>query len=54
MRPSGRSIGPPKGWLAVGHLRRPHGLKGEIFVQLTTDRSERVMAAQSCSLEVKN
>ena len=44
MRPSGRSIGPPKGWLAVGHLRRPHGLKGEIFVQLTTDRSERVMA----------
>jgi 16S rRNA processing protein RimM len=26
----------------VGHLRRPHGLKGDIFVQLTTDRRERV------------
>jgi 16S rRNA processing protein RimM len=42
MRPSGRSAAPPDGWLAVGHLRRPHGLKGDIFVQLTTDRRERV------------
>lgn len=42
MRPSGRETGPPDGWLAVGHLRRPHGLKGDIFVQLTTDRRERV------------
>ncbi|MEM9042044.1 MAG: ribosome maturation factor RimM [Actinomycetota bacterium] len=32
---------PPEGWLSVGHLRRPHGLRGEIFVQLTTDRVER-------------
>jgi len=42
MRPSGRTAEPPDGWLAVGHLRRPHGLQGDIFVQLTTDRRERV------------
>ena len=42
MRPSGRSAEPPEGWLTVGHLRRPHGLRGDIFVQLTTDRRERV------------
>ena len=35
---------PPDGWLSIGHLRRPHGLKGDIFVQLTTDRRERVAA----------
>ncbi len=35
---------PPDGWLSIGHLRRPHGLKGDIFVQLTTDRTERVAA----------
>lgn len=33
----------PDGWLSIGHLRRPHGLKGDIFVQLTTDRRERVV-----------
>lgn len=32
----------PDGWLSIGHLRRPHGLKGDIFVQLTTDRRDRV------------
>jgi 16S rRNA processing protein RimM len=42
MRPNGRQTKPPDGWLAVGHLRRPHGLKGDIFVQLTTDRRDRV------------
>jgi 16S rRNA processing protein RimM len=42
MRPSGRPTSPPDGWLTVGHLRRPHGLNGDIFVQLTTDRRERV------------
>ncbi len=35
-------MSPPEGWLSVGHLRRPHGLKGDIFVQLTTDRRDRV------------
>ena len=33
----------PEGWLSIGHLRRPHGLKGDIFFQLTTDRRERVV-----------
>ncbi len=30
--------------MSIGHLRRPHGLQGDIFVQLTTDRRERVVA----------
>ncbi|MEL6892722.1 MAG: ribosome maturation factor RimM [Actinomycetota bacterium] len=33
---------PPEGWLSVGHLRRPHGLRGDVFVQLTTDRVDRL------------
>ncbi|MEM1335399.1 MAG: hypothetical protein AAGG08_18280 [Actinomycetota bacterium] len=33
---------PPDGWLSVGHLRRPHGLRGDVFVQLTTDRADRL------------
>ncbi len=33
---------PPDGWLSVGHLRRPHGLRGDVFVQLTTDRTDRL------------
>lgn len=37
----------PDGWLSIGHLRRPHGLKGDIFVQLTTDRRERVAPGAS-------
>lgn len=41
-RAKDRQAEPPAGWLSVGHLRRPHGLKGDIFVQLTTDRSDRV------------
>lgn len=41
-RSNDRLAEPPPGWLSVGHLRRPHGLKGDIFVQLTTDRSDRV------------
>ena len=37
-----RTTDPPDGWLAVGHLRRPHGLRGDLFVQLTTDRLDRL------------
>ena len=33
---------PPDGWLEVGHIRRPHGLRGDAFVQLVTDRLERL------------
>lgn len=30
--------------LDVGHIDRPHGLRGEVLVSLTTDRAERVEA----------
>ena len=30
------------GLLEVGHIRRPHGLRGEVFVQLTGDADARV------------
>ena len=30
--------------LEVGHIRRPHGLRGEVFVQLTGDADARVAA----------
>jgi 16S rRNA processing protein RimM len=32
----------PDGFLVVGHLRRAHGLRGDVFVQLITDRTERL------------
>lgn len=38
----GRNASIPEGFLEVGHVRRAHGLKGEIFVQLVTDRTERL------------
>ena len=28
--------------LTVGHIRRAHGLKGEVVVHLSTNRSERL------------
>ena len=28
--------------LEVGRIGRPHGIKGDVFVDLTTDRNERV------------
>jgi|SRR6056297_621456 len=30
------------GLLEVGHIRRAHGLRGDVFVQLTSDADERV------------
>ena len=36
------SISPPDGWLEIGHVRRPHGLRGDAFIQLVTDRAERL------------
>ena len=32
----------PDGLLEVGRFGRPHGLKGEIYVSLSTDRDERL------------
>ena len=32
----------PEGHLEVGRFGRPHGVKGQIYIKLSTDRSERV------------
>ena len=32
----------PSGLLQVGHVRRPHGVKGDTYVDLVTDREERL------------
>lgn len=32
----------PEGLLQVGKVGRPHGVKGDVFIDLTTDRTERV------------
>lgn len=32
----------PEGLLEVGRIGRPHGVRGDVFVDLTTDRTERV------------
>jgi 16S rRNA processing protein RimM len=33
---------PPEGLLEVGRIGRPYGIRGDVFVDLTTDRTERV------------
>jgi 16S rRNA processing protein RimM len=32
----------PEGLLEIGHVRRAHGVRGQVNVELTTDRAERV------------
>ncbi len=32
----------PSELLEIGHIRRPHGLRGDVFVQLTSDRVSRL------------
>ncbi len=44
-----RNIAIPDGFLEVGHIRRAHGLRGDVFVQLVTDRSERLDAGSTLS-----
>ena len=39
-RPAGDAGGPAE--LSVGRLVKPHGLRGDVIVSLTTNRSERV------------
>jgi len=39
----------PDGFLEVGHVRRAHGLRGDVFVQLVTDRTERLDAGSTLS-----
>ncbi|MEO6123041.1 MAG: hypothetical protein ABIR32_04970 [Ilumatobacteraceae bacterium] len=36
------SATPPTGLLEVGYIRRPHGVKGDTYVDLVTDREERL------------
>jgi len=31
----------PEGLLEVGRIGRPHGVRGDVFIDLTTDRAER-------------
>jgi 16S rRNA processing protein RimM len=33
---------PPQGLLEVGVIRRPHGVKGDVYVELMTDREDRL------------
>jgi 16S rRNA processing protein RimM len=40
------STSPPTGYLEVGHVRRAHGLRGDVYVQLLTDRVERIAAGR--------
>jgi 16S rRNA processing protein RimM len=37
-------------WLAVGKIRRPHGVHGELAVDITSDFPERMQAGVSVSL----
>jgi 16S rRNA processing protein RimM len=34
---------PPDGLLEVGHVRRAHGLRGDVYVQLTTESDARLL-----------
>ena len=36
--------GKPDGLLEIGHLRKAHGVHGQVNVQLDTDRPERLHA----------
>jgi 16S rRNA processing protein RimM len=37
------SDSPPEGLLEIGHLRKAHGVRGQVNVQLATDRPERLV-----------
>lgn len=37
-----RAPSPPDGLLIVGRVGRPHGVRGEVYVDLVTDRTDRV------------
>ena len=45
MAPSGPSL------LEVGRISRPHGLRGEVVVALTTDRTERLTPGTALSTD---
>jgi 16S rRNA processing protein RimM len=37
-------VAPPAGLLEIGQIRRAHGLRGDVLVELASDRPERVAA----------
>lgn len=41
---------PPAGWLAVGQVRRPHGIHGELLVEISTDFPERLAPGSEVGL----
>ncbi|MFI5143742.1 MAG: ribosome maturation factor RimM [Thermoanaerobaculales bacterium] len=45
--------GPEASWLAVGRVRRPHGIHGEIVVESLTDFPERLAAGVEIGLGIK-
>ena len=44
-----RNVPIPDSFLEFGHIRRAHGLRGDVFVQLVTDRTERLDAGSTLS-----
>jgi 16S rRNA processing protein RimM len=38
----GSAAAPPPGLLEIGVIRRPHGIKGDTYVDLVTDRADRL------------
>ena len=45
-QPSGSPAGGPV-YLVIGYLRRPHGVRGEIIMDLHTDFPERIKAGRN-------
>ncbi len=41
LEPGSQSMGEP-GFVAIGRIRRPHGLKGEVITEVLTDFPERI------------
>ena len=41
-RPRANAVEVPAGLLEVGFIRRPHGVKGDTYVDLITDREDRL------------
>ncbi len=44
------TAGPEASWLAVGRVRRPHGVHGEVAVETLTDFPERLVAGVEVGL----
>lgn len=54
---TGKSGSPSKGepvYLAVGHLRRPHGVHGDILMDVYTDFPERIKSGSTLFLGAKH